>query len=52
MNSNKLIKKINTVWDEEIIPTLIKYIEIPNKSPAFDPNWKKWSHGCSPRSCC
>ena len=32
MNTNKLIKKINTVWDEEIIPTLIKYIEIPNKS--------------------
>ena len=44
MNSNKLIKKINTVWDEEIIPTLIKYIEIPNKSPAFDPNWKKNGH--------
>ena len=44
MNSNKLIKKINTVWDEEIIPTLIKYIEIPNKSPAFDPSWKKNGH--------
>ena len=44
MNSNKLINKINTVWDDEIIPTLIKYIEIPNKSPAFDPNWKKHGH--------
>jgi acetylornithine deacetylase/succinyl-diaminopimelate desuccinylase-like protein len=31
------------IWDEEIIPTLTDYIRIPNKSPAFDPDWE--AHG-------
>ncbi len=26
-------------WDSSIIPELIEYIRIPNKSPAFDPDW-------------
>ena len=26
-------------WDEDIIPKLIDYIRIPNKSPHFDPDW-------------
>ncbi len=30
---------IERVWDEEIIPELTDYIRIPNKSPAFDPDW-------------
>ena len=30
---------INQVWDESITPTLEAYIRIPNKSPAFDPDW-------------
>lgn len=29
---------------ESIVPTLIRYIEIPNKSPAFDPGWRKAGH--------
>ncbi|EGG14533.1 Succinyl-diaminopimelate desuccinylase [Cavenderia fasciculata] len=29
----------NKVWDEQIIPTLSKYIEIPNQSPLFDKDW-------------
>ena len=32
---------VNGLWDEEIVPTLSKYIEIPNKSPIFDPDWEK-----------
>ena len=31
------------IWDGEIIPALTDYIRIPNKSPAFDPEWE--SHG-------
>jgi acetylornithine deacetylase/succinyl-diaminopimelate desuccinylase-like protein len=31
------------IWDGEIIPALTDYIRIPNKSPAFDPDWEK--HG-------
>ena len=32
---------INAQWDNDIIPQLQQYIRIPNKSPAFDPNWEK-----------
>ena len=34
---------VNALWDEAITPTLINYIRIPNKSPAFDPDWQ--AHG-------
>jgi acetylornithine deacetylase/succinyl-diaminopimelate desuccinylase-like protein len=32
------------IWDDEIIPALTDYIRIPNKSPAFDPDWAKHGH--------
>ena len=28
-------------WDESIVPSITDYIRIPNKSPHFDPDWKK-----------
>lgn len=34
---------INEIWDEDVIPRLVEYIRIPNKSPHFDPDWEK--HG-------
>ena len=34
---------IDRLWDTEIIPQLIDYVRIPNKSPAFDPEWQ--AHG-------
>jgi acetylornithine deacetylase/succinyl-diaminopimelate desuccinylase-like protein len=36
-------KFIDQCWADEIIPTLIEYIRIPNKSPSFDPDWS--AHG-------
>ncbi|EGC39547.1 hypothetical protein DICPUDRAFT_96518 [Dictyostelium purpureum] len=34
------IKTFSTkAWDEQIIPTLSKYIEIPNQSPLYDAEW-------------
>ena len=30
-------------WEEDVLPTLTRYIEIPAKSPAFDPQWAE--HG-------
>ena len=30
---------VSDLWDSEITPVLVDYIRIPNKSPAFDPNW-------------
>jgi acetylornithine deacetylase/succinyl-diaminopimelate desuccinylase-like protein len=32
-------KHIDRLWGDEIVPTLVEYIKIPNKSPAFDPEW-------------
>jgi len=39
----KAQKFIDQCWDDEIVPTLVEYIKIPNKSPAFDPGWT--AHG-------
>jgi acetylornithine deacetylase/succinyl-diaminopimelate desuccinylase-like protein len=35
--------RIDQIWGDEIVPTLVEYIRIPNKSPAFDPDWA--AHG-------
>jgi acetylornithine deacetylase/succinyl-diaminopimelate desuccinylase-like protein len=32
-------KCIDQRWGDEIVPALIDYIRIPNKSPSFDPDW-------------
>lgn len=34
---------IEKTWDTAILPELLEYIRIPNKSPAFDPKWQE--HG-------
>src|SRR5579864_8937046 len=34
---------VDQCWGDAIVPTLIEYIKIPNKSPAFDPDWA--AHG-------
>ncbi len=44
MDSSKASGFINTLWDTEIVPTLERYIRIPNKSPAFDPKWQEHGH--------
>ena len=44
MNEDLLKKHITNFWDTEIIPTLIDYIKIPNKSPSFDPDWEEHGH--------
>src|SRR6516164_9747427 len=36
-------KFIDQCWGDDIIPTLVEYIRIPNKSPSFDPDWS--AHG-------
>lgn len=40
----KALTAISTQWDDEIIPQLEHFIRIPNKSPAFDPDWKANGH--------
>ena len=38
--STKMLNEISVAWEHDIIPRLSEYIRIPNKSPAFDANWK------------
>ena len=35
---------IDRLWEDSILPTLIDYVRIPNKSPAFDPKWADHGH--------
>ena len=35
---------ISRTWDESIVPQLMDYIRIPNKSPTFDPDWEAHGH--------
>ncbi|MBT7901492.1 MAG: M20/M25/M40 family metallo-hydrolase, partial [Candidatus Marinimicrobia bacterium] len=44
MNNEHLKNYLNNFWDNNITPTLIDYIKIPNKSPAFDSNWEANGH--------
>jgi acetylornithine deacetylase/succinyl-diaminopimelate desuccinylase-like protein len=43
MDRSRLEKFVGQAWDDEIVPTLVEYIKIPNKSPSFDPDWA--AHG-------
>ena len=39
--SSKISSYVDNFWNDEIIPELVEYIKIPNKSPAFDKNWEE-----------
>ncbi len=43
MDSQKIRQFVNDQWDKTIVPELIEFIKIPNKSPAFDSDWEQ--HG-------
>ena len=43
LDSAKAGKFVDQCWGDSIVPTLVEYIKIPNKSPAFDPDWS--AHG-------
>src|SRR5216684_7372309 len=44
MNSEQIANSVAQIWDSSIVPTLQRYIRIPNQSPLFDPNWKENGH--------
>lgn len=44
MAHSSLLSFIEDVWNVSIVPTLESYIRIPNKSPAFDPEWQARGH--------
>jgi acetylornithine deacetylase/succinyl-diaminopimelate desuccinylase-like protein len=43
MDTAKLKSFVGKIWDDAVVPSITEYIRIPNKSPAFDPDWEK--HG-------
>src|SRR5690606_27466075 len=44
MDRHALQSFVERAWDESIVPKLMEYIRIPNKSPAFDANWQEHGH--------
>jgi acetylornithine deacetylase/succinyl-diaminopimelate desuccinylase-like protein len=44
MDTQRATALVERTWEDAIIPTLSDYIRIPNKSPAFDPDWSKHGH--------
>lgn len=44
MNSEQIASSVDEIWDRSIVPTLERYIRIPNQSPLFDPEWKRNGH--------
>lgn len=43
MDQQKAQNFVDQIWMDSIVPELVEYIKIPNKSPHFDPDWEK--HG-------
>ena len=44
MEASKVTSFVDNVWEKDIVPQITDYIRIPNKSPAFDPDWEKAGH--------
>jgi acetylornithine deacetylase/succinyl-diaminopimelate desuccinylase-like protein len=44
LNPESLESAVSAFWDAEIVPALVDYIRIPNKSPRFDPDWAASGH--------
>jgi len=44
MDQRRVAQFVEDRWSGSILPTLSDYIRIPNKSPAFDPDWEANGH--------
>ncbi len=44
MEISKAKSYIDAAWSDSILPQLIEYVRIPNKSPLFDPDWETHGH--------
>ena len=40
LDAKKALESSGQIWEREIVPALDEYIRIPNKSPAYEPNWQ------------
>jgi len=41
LDTDQVLADVSRAWDDDLIGQISDYIEIPAKSPAFDPNWAK-----------
>jgi acetylornithine deacetylase/succinyl-diaminopimelate desuccinylase-like protein len=41
MDAKRVAATLENAWERSAIPTLERYIRIPNQSPLFDPSWKQ-----------
>jgi acetylornithine deacetylase/succinyl-diaminopimelate desuccinylase-like protein len=44
MDARQVSTFVDSKWDSEIVPQLVDYIRIPNKSPMFDADWAVNGH--------
>ena len=44
MDNRKAREFVDRRWEESILPQLVEYVRIPNKSPVFDPDWEAHGH--------
>ncbi|MCH9670624.1 MAG: M20 family metallopeptidase [Gammaproteobacteria bacterium] len=44
LDNNETLRQVNACWEDSIVPALVDYVRIPNKSPAFDPDWAEHGH--------
>ncbi|MEN4903526.1 M20 family metallopeptidase [Luteimonas sp. TWI1437] len=44
MDTRRTDRFVGAKWDDEIVPQLVEYIRIPNKSPMFDADWVANGH--------
>jgi acetylornithine deacetylase/succinyl-diaminopimelate desuccinylase-like protein len=44
LNAEQALSFADRVWESEILPALHEYIRIPNKSQAFDAEWREHGH--------
>lgn len=41
LDTAQVLSEVSQAWDDDLVGQLSHYIEIPAKSPAFDPDWAK-----------
>jgi len=44
MDTRQADRFVGAKWDDDIVPQLVEYIRIPNKSPMFDADWVANGH--------
>src|SRR5438876_10504588 len=40
LDTRQALNESGRIWENEILPALLEYIRIPNKSPAYEPEWQ------------